>query len=127
MKKEELTTRLKLLEESGTVNTEAVRVTVKAFDRLVQTLDLSADEIEQSQMLFTHLPMALTRVDKKEKLKAPPQELFKEVQTSPFFSEAVAAVSEVEKDWGRPLPQEEKEYLQLHYTTIFTHYLGGDN
>ncbi|WP_164217176.1 PRD domain-containing protein [Virgibacillus sp. YIM 98842] len=119
----ELKRRLDMLLKGDVISQCASKVTETAFRHLLD--ELKADKIEQAEMLFTHLPTALTRMDKEEDLEGPSEEIMKEVKASSYFTKAVKQIDMIEKEWGKALPSEERDFLAMHYTNVIQLNKGG--
>ncbi|CDQ40337.1 MULTISPECIES: PRD domain-containing protein [Virgibacillus] len=115
--------RLQILVLGDVISKQASYTTSAAFQYLVDKLKLH--DLEQSEMLFTHLPSALTRIEKRETMEAPAPEIIEEIRRSTHYREAEKQVRYVEKEWGNELPQEEKEFLYMHYTNVISINKGG--
>ncbi|MEC5425218.1 PRD domain-containing protein [Virgibacillus sp. C22-A2] len=120
----ELEDRLNILVLGGVASKLASNITNLAFKRLLDTLEL--DDLEQGEMLFTHLASSLTRIEKGETLEGPGSAIMNEVRNSTHFSIAVSQIYYIEEQWGKALPQEEREYLYMHYTNVIQLNIGGE-
>ncbi|WP_077328553.1 PRD domain-containing protein [Virgibacillus siamensis] len=120
----ELNARLNLLLEQKVITSHASTVTSRAFKRLTKTQNVK--KVEQAEMLFTHLPMTLSRLENGETVGAPSDDIMREIKRSPHFNAAKAEVDFIEKEWGGRLPQEERDYLYMHYTNIIQLMQGGN-
>lgn len=116
MNLQEYNERIKLLLEQNVITEDSYEIGLSAFHQLMDTLNKS--DIEQSEMLFTHLPMALTRIDSSEAVETPSEAMMSEVRNSEFFPIAKKQISHVEKMLQKSLPQGEKEYLYMHYVNV---------
>lgn len=112
----ELEERLQLLADQKVISPKAQEVTILSFKKLLQLLE--KQDIDQAEMLFTHLPMALTRIENGEKVESPMESIINQVKSSEHFSKAKEQVACMEKLWKKPLPVEEKEFLYMHYTNV---------
>lgn len=124
MTKDELLTRLTILHDQNVINEQAYEVTSMAFERLIEFLQL--DDVIQAEMLFTHLPTALTRISQGEEVEGPSEEILAEIMLSNYYSLAKQQVEYVEEIWGNALPKAETDFLLLHYTTVITINKGGN-
>jgi hypothetical protein len=120
----QLKERLDILLASEVITTKAADVTVEAFTHL--QFYLKKEELDQAEMLFTHLPMALSRIEKDEKVEAPHPDMLTEVKNSPHASQASIEIEYVQTLWKESLPQEELDYLLMHYATILQINEGGN-
>ncbi|RFA36299.1 hypothetical protein CAI16_05795 [Virgibacillus dokdonensis] len=116
MNVQDLKDRLNLLLEKCLIKQKEYDIATIAFERLLKMLN--KHDIEQAEMLFTHLPMALSRIEKGEEVEKPAVELMKEVKNSNYFPLAKEHVFFIENRWGAPLPEGEKEFLYMHYTNV---------
>ncbi len=73
---------------------------------------------DKLNMFSTHLASALTRLDRRETIDPPPEELLAEMKASSGIQEAMQEVAWVERRWGRTLPDAEKQFLMIHYTSL---------
>jgi hypothetical protein len=108
--------RLQLLLEQKIITSDSHDIALAAFTRLMERVDKS--DIEHGEMLFTHLPMALTRIEASEEVERPTPGIMREVEESTHFPLAKEQIAFIEEKWGKSLPEGEKEYLYLHYTTV---------
>jgi hypothetical protein len=120
----ELNERLDILLQSAVITKRAAEVAASAFIHLQSTL--KKNEIDQAEMLFTHLPMALSRIEKEEKVEAPHPDLLTEVKNTPYSTQAGREIDYVQTLWSERLPQEELDYLLIHYATLLQLNEGGN-
>ncbi|MCL6571949.1 MAG: PRD domain-containing protein [Bacillus sp. (in: Bacteria)] len=120
----ELKERLDILLTSDVISTKAADVALEAFIHLQSSL--KKKDIDQAEMLFTHLPMALSRIEKNETVEAPHPDMLTEVRNSPHSPQASIEIANVQKLWKQSLPQEELDYLLIHYATILHINEGGN-
>lgn len=121
----ELKERLTILAENNVISFRSADLTTKAFAQLQQVLH--TDNIQASEMLFTHLPSAITRIERGEEIGAPMPEILTEMKSSKYYSEVVQQINLIESLHGDKLPQEELDYLMIHYTNVFQQNEGGNN
>jgi len=120
---EELEERLQLLLDGKAITTDSHQIAIQAFEELQDKLD--QQEIAQAEMLFTHLPMALMRIEEGEDVEGPNQDIMDEIKQSEHFHLSEDIVAYVEKLWNNALPQEEKDFLYMHITNIININSGG--
>jgi transcriptional antiterminator len=113
---EDYNLRLQILLEQSVITGEAHAVAEKAFTNFLTVVE--KEKLEQAEMLFTHLPMALTRIQNGEEVEKPAPEVMKEIEQSRHFALAKEQVAFIETLWDTPLPQGEIEYLYMHYVTV---------
>lgn len=116
MDQQELKNRLDVLLEQDVITNQAYSVTTAAYDKTADILN--TDQIEQGEMLFTHLSMALTRLANGDQVEGPDMAIMKEVSQSENFTKAKRLLKFVEQTWGDELPEEEKNFLNMHFTNI---------
>lgn len=116
--------RLKVLVEGGVVIPKAADIAKNAVKRLENIHGLLPED--KINMFVTHLATALTRLERKEAIEAPPQELLEEVETTPFIKEALLEIDWIEHEWGTALPVEEKQFLSIHYVSVLQEAGGGE-
>ncbi len=120
---QEYNKRLKILLDQEVITPKSNEIAIFAFKELLKVLNKA--EIDQATMLFTHLPMALTRISKGENVESPAADIINEIVTSQYFPIAKAQVDLIEMHWGNPLPQSEKNYLYMHYSNVINMNLQG--
>lgn len=116
MELQELESRLDILLEQGIIIDHAYSVTMTAYKKVLTLLN--TERLEQGEMLFTHLPMALTRIGNDETVEGPESGMMEEVENSANYPVAKKLLDFVEHTWGESLPQEEKDFLKLHFTNV---------
>ena len=120
----DLKERLTILAENNVISFRSADLAAKAFEQLQQVLH--KEEIDSSEMLFTHLPTAITRIERGEDIGAPMPEILTEIKASKFYPEVVQQVEFIESLHGFKLPKEEWDYLLIHYTNVFQQNEGGN-
>lgn len=121
----QLKERLQILAENNVISFRAKELTTQAFTHLQQKLNTV--DIQNSEMLFTHLPTAITRIERGEEIGAPMPEILTEIKASKYYSEVVQQVNFIESLYGSNLPTEEMDYLMIHYTNVYQQNEGGSN
>ncbi|WP_284139105.1 MULTISPECIES: PRD domain-containing protein [unclassified Virgibacillus] len=121
---QELKERLQLLLEQHVITKKAYATTLDSYEFLLRYLE--RDFADHAEMLFTHLPMALTRIENGEDVASPTDDIMLDVRNSPFYPIAQEHVAFIEQRWEAPLPKGEKDFLYLHYTTVITMNTGGE-
>ncbi|WP_210467977.1 PRD domain-containing protein [Sporosarcina sp. 6E9] len=124
MTKDELRTRLTILRDQHVINERAYEVTNMAFDKLIECLQV--DDVTQAEMLFTHLPTALTRISQGEDVEGPSAEMLVEIKQSEYYPIARQQVDYIESVWKEAIPKAEIDFLLLHYTNVITINQGGN-
>ncbi|MBV7509463.1 PRD domain-containing protein [Bacillus sp. sid0103] len=108
-----LTERLDILFMSDTITENAKKVCERTIEKFV-----APEEEEKHAMLITHLAMAVTRIEKGEELHSPSEVIMNEVTQSPYFSQAQENVAWVESVLEGELPNEERQYLLMHFVSV---------
>ncbi|WP_423408423.1 PRD domain-containing protein [Heyndrickxia sp. MSNUG] len=121
----QLKERLKILAENNVISFRSAELTTQAFTQLQQAWH--TDNIPNSEMLFTHLSTAITRIERGEEIGAPMPGILTEIKTSKYYSEVVQQVNFIESLYGSNLPAEELDYLMIHYTNVYQQNEGGSN
>ncbi|MDX8291458.1 PRD domain-containing protein [Metabacillus indicus] len=111
----ELYERLEVLQTGDAITSHAQRICHKTIQAYVSNLDTSI-----YQMLITHLAMAVTRVERNEPLNSPPATIMDEIYRSPKLEEAQNRVKWIEKECGFTIPNEEKDFLYMHFVSVLT-------
>ncbi|PLR94462.1 PRD domain-containing protein [Bacillus sp. T33-2] len=119
----ELRERLSLLTQSNVISHRSADLTLKAFQQM--QLILGTDDIQSAEMLFTHLPCAITRIERGEDIEAPMPELLKEIPQTDYYPLVLKEIKHIESLHGYPLPDGEIGYLLIHYTNVFKQNRGG--
>jgi transcriptional regulatory protein LevR len=107
--------RLQILQSAGSITDQAEAICQKTIQKYV-----TEKNENKYTMLITHLAMAVTRMEKEQELFPPPEEIMNEVYGSPFIKEADQKVEWIENELKRPLPQEEREFLLMHFVTVLS-------
>ncbi|CAG9621174.1 PRD domain-containing protein [Sutcliffiella rhizosphaerae] len=107
--------RVEILLETDTITPRATDISLKTVDAFVES-----GQEEIYQMLITHLAMAITRMDRKDEMSAPPDFVMQEVFQSPYFQEAVKRVEWIEQQLSEPFPKEEKDFLHMHFVSVLS-------
>src|SRR5699024_2957816 len=112
---EELEERLQVLLDGDAITETSRQVTIQVFEELKKRLN--RQDIVQAEMLFTHLPMALTRIDEGESVEGPNDDIVEEIRLSPYFEVAEELVAYIEQLWKQELPKVEQDFLYMHFST----------
>jgi transcriptional regulatory protein LevR len=105
--------RLQILHSAGSITNQAEAICQKTIQKFVNEKNEN-----KYTMLITHLAMAITRLEKEQELYPPPEDIMSEVYSSPFIKEAQQRVDWLEQEMDCRLPQEEKEFLLMHFVTV---------
>ncbi|WP_077300621.1 PRD domain-containing protein [Virgibacillus pantothenticus] len=116
--------RLQILLLGKVISKDTFYLTLRAFQRLLKELRMK--HLEQAEMLFTHLPSALERIKEGEELDLPVVEAMDDVKNSPYYLLAKQQVSLLEEEWGGTLPQQEKDFLYIHFINVISLNKGGN-
>jgi len=123
MNAEELNERVKILAENDVISFRAADLAKQAFRQLQEKLQ--TEDIPNSEMLFTHLATAITRIERGEEIGAPMSGILEEIKTSKFYPDALHQIGRIEELHRDALPKEEWDYLLIHYTTVLQQFEGG--
>ncbi|WP_088832429.1 PRD domain-containing protein [Paenibacillus tyrfis] len=110
-----LAERLELLFGTDTITAHAKHVCEAAIQQFIVP-----GEDKKYTKLITHLAMALTRIERKEVLNAPPGELMEEVVQSEHYGQARQHVAWIVSICNAELPDEERQYLEMHFVHALT-------
>lgn len=108
--------RLDILFTTNTITPSAMRLCEATISNFI-----NADNEKKYTKLITHLAMAVTRIEREEELIAPPEDIMEEIRRSPHFSQAVENVNWIESQMTTMLPNEERQYLIMHFVNA-SHY-----
>ncbi|WP_054949242.1 PRD domain-containing protein [Numidum massiliense] len=122
---QQLDDRLTILVNGDVVVPQAAELAKKAALKLQDAY--GALPVDQVNMLVTHLATALTRLERGEAVQAPPEALLAEITTSPLMEKAVQEIAWIEREWDSTLPDEEKQFLCVHYVSVLNQLTGGGN
>lgn len=112
MKKSELCAKLSVLLENGIITNNAYVVTDKTIDYLLEKYKKKS--LSDSEMFFTHMSMALTRMERGEYLEGPSEEIMKEINQTPYKEDIDEIISFVNSQLHQKLPKEEQDFFYLH-------------
>ncbi|MDN4522966.1 PRD domain-containing protein [Fictibacillus fluitans] len=107
--------RLEFLKNSDSITEKAYTICRKTIQKFV-----SENEADQYRMLIIHLAMALTRIERKQELIPPPTDIMMGVYRSPKMEEARGRVAWINQLLNNSLPEEEKEFLYLHFVNVLS-------
>lgn len=102
--------RLDILFSTNTITPGAMKLCEATIEKFVQP-----DNEKRYKKLVTHLGMAVTRIERDEELNAPPEEIMQEIRCSQHFPQAVENVKWIESQMDVELPDEERQYLIMHF------------
>ncbi|KKO51035.1 PRD domain-containing protein [Paenibacillus sp. DMB20] len=102
--------RLDILFSTNTISPNAMKICQATIEKFID----EGNE-KKYRKLVTHLAMAITRIERGEELNAPPEHIMKEIRQSPHFSQAYTNVTWIETQMGQKLPEEEREFLIMHF------------
>ena len=104
--------KLIVLKENQIISEKAYEITNLAFEFLSEKL--KSKYLAESDMFWTHMSMALTRIENGEPVEGPSELIVNEIKKSPFRNEIEEIISFVDLKFGIAIPQEEKDFLYLH-------------
>ncbi|GIN87365.1 hypothetical protein J6TS2_37510 [Heyndrickxia sporothermodurans] len=112
LNKTEMNIKLNLLKENKVISETAYSITNNTFDFLVDKY--KQHELSDSDMFWTHMSMALTRIEKHEPVEGPPEVIVQEIRQSPYKNEIEEVILFVSSKLGQEIPKEEQDYFYMH-------------
>ncbi|CEI80899.1 PRD domain protein [Oceanobacillus oncorhynchi] len=112
MEKQEMKIKLNILLETETITNIAYDVSNKTFDYL--SGKYKKQSLDGSDMFWTHLCMALTRIERGETLEGPSENIMKEINQTPYKDDIEEIISFVNAQLNQKLPKEERDFFYLH-------------
>lgn len=106
----DLRERLDILFSTSTITPSAMKLCEATIEKFIHS-----ENEKDYRKLITHLAMAITRVEREEELTAPPEEIMQEIRQSSHFPQAVENVKWIESQTDIALPDEERQYLIMHF------------
>lgn len=107
--------RLDILSTTDTITPGAMKLCEAVIAKFIHNDNENTGNEKQYTKLVTHLGMAVTRIEREEDLIAPPEDIMQEIRRSPHFPQAVENVRWIESQMDRALPDEERQYLIMHF------------
>lgn len=114
----EIKYRMDILKEAGQISQLTYERVEKIIDHFLSEHLIEIDETNGA-MLITHLCIALSRMEKGEKINKIEEEMFEEVRKNKFFMKAQEAMEEINKILGSEMPIEESGYMMMHLCVLF--------
>lgn len=114
---EMLDLRLKLLEESGEIDSSIRNAVINFIKHIEDKYFIEVVE-ENGGMLVTHLAMAFSRIRRGEEIEDIDEEIFKEVKETEIYKELPDCYKLIEEQLDIFIPQTEKDYIALHVCTL---------
>lgn len=112
LNKSEMNIKLDILKENMVITEIAYEITNSTFDLLVDKY--GKHELSDSDMFWTHMSMALTRIEKGEPVEGPPEAIVQEIRQSPHKNEIEEVILFINSKFGQEIPNEEQDYLFMH-------------
>ncbi|MFD1414508.1 PRD domain-containing protein [Oceanobacillus jeddahense] len=112
MNKLEMNKKLTILLDGQIITKQAYDVTNQTYDYLAAKFN--KEPIENSDMFWTHLCMALTRIENGEELEGPSQAIVDDIYQTPYKEEIKEVIEYVKHKFHHELPREEQDYFYLH-------------
>ena len=114
----EIKFRMDILKEAGQISQLTYERVEKIINHFLSKHLIEIDETNGA-MLITHLCIALSRMEKGEKINRIEVEMFEEVKKNRFFTKAQEAMNEINKILGSEMPIEESGYMMMHLCVLF--------
>ncbi|MCT1902030.1 PRD domain-containing protein [Oceanobacillus sojae] len=112
MNKVEMNKKLTILLDGQIITQQAYDVTNQTYDFLAAKFN--KEPIENSEMFWIHLCMALARIEKGEELEGPSQAVVDDIYQTPYKEEIKEVIEFVKDQLHHELPKEEQDYFYLH-------------
>ncbi|WP_337018912.1 PRD domain-containing protein [Oceanobacillus massiliensis] len=112
MLKSEMDTKLSILLENGVITNNAYVVTNQTFDYLSE--QYRKKSLDASEMFWTHMSMALTRIERGESLEGPSEEIMKEIKQTPYKEDIDEIIDFINTKLDQKLPKEEQDFFYIH-------------
>ncbi|MFU0789292.1 MAG: PRD domain-containing protein [Virgibacillus proomii] len=108
----EIQEKLNILLTNQVIIQNASDITLSTYDFLTKKFNVKI--IQDSEMFWTHLCMALTRMERGEQIEGPPAAILKEIDTMPHKEAIDEIITYVNSQINKKLPNEERNYFYLH-------------
>jgi hypothetical protein len=112
LKKNELNQKLDILKENKIITDSAYVITNDTFDLLSEKY--GKEDLTDSDMFWTHMCMALTRIEQGESIEGPMEEIVREIRQTPYKSEIEEIITFVKSRFHHEIPKEEQDFFYLH-------------
>ncbi|MBU5268077.1 PRD domain-containing protein [Virgibacillus proomii] len=112
MERLEIQGKLNILLTNQVITQNASDITLSTYDFLTKKFNVKI--IQDSEMFWTHLCMALTRIERGEEIEGPPEAILKEIDTMSHKETIEEIITYVDSQISKKLPSEEKNYFYLH-------------
>lgn len=104
--------KLTILLTSSVITQKAFHVTLNTFDYLSKKF--KKEVIDNSEMFWTHMSMALTRMERGECEDGPSNTIMNEVNETPYKEDIEEIINHINSLVGQELPEGERVYFYLH-------------
>ncbi|MFC8150457.1 PRD domain-containing protein [Bacillus paralicheniformis] len=108
----QLEERLSILLSSRVITRNAFNTTLNTFVFLSKKL--KKEVIKDSETFWTHMAMALTRIEKGESEESPANAIINEVYETPYKNAIEEVIDFIHSLAGLELPEGERVYFYLH-------------
>ncbi|MDA1477122.1 PRD domain-containing protein [Bacillus changyiensis] len=112
MNRIQLEDKLVILLGSGVVTKDAFHLSLNTFDFISKKLE--KEVIENSDMFWTHMSLALTRVERGEYEDGPSNPIMIEVGETPYQKDIEDIITYINSQLDQDLPEGEQAYFYLH-------------
>ncbi|MEK6456136.1 PRD domain-containing protein [Caldifermentibacillus hisashii] len=117
MNKNEVKDKLSILYSGNVISKNALNVTLKTYDYLSNYLNKGV--INDSEMFWTHMSMALTRIERGEDEDGPSNDIVNEVEKTPYKKDIEEIIDFINSEISGKLPSGELLYFYLHLHRVF--------
>ncbi len=104
--------KLNVLLENNVITHNAFSLTNQTFDLLSKKF--KKESLDHSEMFWTHMCMALTRIERGEALEGPSEMIMQEINQTPYKEDIEEIISFVNVHFDLKLPKEEEDFFYLH-------------
>lgn len=108
--------RLNILLENNVISKSAYDLTIAIFTEYFESKELSEEKLN---LFFTHLAMALGRLENGNPIDYLDENLYGEVKSSENFEEVKDFWEKISKEKNFELAESENGYIHLHLCNIF--------
>ncbi|MGG4324511.1 PRD domain-containing protein [Bacillus sonorensis] len=112
MNRRQVEENLEILTAGHAVTKNVVSATLNTFDFLAGKLKKQV--IEDSDMFWTHMSMALARLERGECEDEPPNDIINEVYETPYQNMIEEVIDYIDSQAVQELPEGERAYFYLH-------------
>lgn len=112
MNKVEMNQKLDILKDNKIITDLAYDITNETFDLMSEKYKKT--DLSDSDMFWTHMCMALTRIQRDESIEGPLEMIMVEIRQTPYKNEIEEIITFVNNQFHQEIPKEEQDYFYLH-------------